>query len=271
MLLAAVTLTTVPPVTACNATAPSGVFMTDDSGDGTGDDRVVIVLRPTVSGLDRRSADALVDRIRESSDRDIGVAYLDIETPTIHEELDRAARDGLASITLLPVAVPRDKYLTTWTQRAVANWRETRPDADVHVRIAEPDILDALADHLASAIGTTPRSDIRASPASYRSPPWSVIEQHDRHVLVCKGPRCMAYGAGPLHRELTALSKAARAAGPDAPGSGTKVTGTGCLSPCNLGPLAIVNPESTWYGHLAVDDAAALIDGPGPAGRRLER
>lgn len=81
----------------------------------------------------------------------------------------------------------------------------------------------------------------------------------------------MAYGAGPLHRELTALSKAARAAGPDAPGSGTKVTGTGCLSPCNLGPLAIVNPESTWYGHLAVDDAAALIDGPGPAGRRLER
>lgn len=231
----------------------------------------MIVLRPTVSGLDQRSADALVDRIRQSSDRDIGVAYLDVETPTIHEELDRATSDGLVSITLLPVAVPRDKYLITWTQRAVANWRETRQEAALEIRLAEPDVTDTLAEHLASAIETAPRSDIRVSPASYRSPAWSVIEPHDRHVLVCKGPRCMAYGAGPLHRELTALSKAAKAAGPDAPGSDAKVTGIGCLSPCNLGPLAIVNPESTWYGHLGVDDAAALIDGSGPLERRLTR
>lgn len=225
------------------------------------DCRIVVVLRPTVSGLDEASAVAMVDALRASGDRDVGLAYLDIATPTVHDELDRAAGDGLSAISLVPVAVPRDKYLVTWTKRAVANWRESRSGVDLDIRILESDITGAVVAELADLIERVPHAEIRVSPAAYRSPAWSVIEDHDRHVLVCKGPRCMAYGAGPLHRQLTATSK----------GTSTKVTGTGCLSPCNLGPLAIVNPAGEWYGRLEPAHAADLVAGDGPASNRLPR
>ncbi|MCG7633485.1 (2Fe-2S) ferredoxin domain-containing protein [Gordonia McavH-238-E] len=225
------------------------------------DCRIVVVLRPTVSGLDEASAVAMVDRLRARSARDVGLAYLDISTPTVHDELDRAAGDGLSAVNLVPVAIPRDKYLVTWTKRAVANWRESRSGVGLDISIIEPDIAGAVVADLADAIERVPAEDIRVSPASYHSPAWSVIEDHDRHVLVCKGPRCMAYGAGPLHRQLTATSK----------GTPTKVTGTGCLSPCNLGPLAIVNPAGEWYGRLEPAHAVDLVAGAGPNANRLPR
>ena len=234
--------------------------------------RIVVVLRPTVSGIDEKSAAALIDSVRAqvsaaaSIQADDGaavieVAYLDIATPTIHQQLDAAHAADVPTVVLIPVAVPRDKYLLTWTARAVANWRETRPDAQLEVRLAEPTgIVEALAGRVAAAAASE-GTEITASPASYRSPAWSKIEHHDRHVLVCKGPRCMAYGAGPLHRELTSAAK----------GTSTKVTGTGCLSPCNLGPLAVVNPPGDWYGYLSPDDAEELVSGAGPEHRKLLR
>ncbi|MGC0365846.1 (2Fe-2S) ferredoxin [Rhodococcus sp. 27YEA15] len=213
--------------------------------------RVLIVLRPTVSGIDEGAADRLIDGITAGTDADVRIAYLDVASPSVHEELDLAEADGAASVLLVPVAVPRDKYLITWTARAVANWRETRAGAAVNISIHEPgSVEDVLAGAVAGELGE-PGRPITVSAASYRSPAWSVIEEHDRHVLVCKGPRCMAYGAGPLHRALTAASK----------GTSTKVTGTGCLSPCNLGPLAIENPHGSWFGHLTADHAQALVEG----------
>lgn len=46
-----------------------------------------------------------------------------------------------------------------------------------------------------------------------------------------------------------------------AKGTSSKVTGTGCLSPCNLGPLVIANPGGTWFGHVDAGDAEALVAG----------
>lgn len=211
--------------------------------------RTVVVVRPTVSGIDEVATRKLIDQVRSAARQDVRLAYLDVGSPSVHEVLDEAVVDGVSDVVLLPVAVPRDKYLTTWTRRAVANWSETRPATQLTVTMHEPDSLaDAVASHLGGLLDE-PGTPIRDSPASYRSPAWSTIEAHDRHVLICKGPRCMAYGAGPLHRALTANSK----------NTETKVTGTGCLSPCNLGPLAIVNPPGEWYGHLHPEDASALV------------
>jgi len=38
------------------------------------------------------------------------------------------------------------------------------------------------------------------------------------------------------------------------------VTPCGCLGPCFDGPNAVVYPDGVWYGNLAVDDAAGLVD-----------
>jgi len=38
------------------------------------------------------------------------------------------------------------------------------------------------------------------------------------------------------------------------------VTPCGCLGPCFDGPNAVVYPDDVWYGNLAVDDAAGLVD-----------
>lgn len=157
--------------------------------------------------------------------RDVRVAYLDVSSPSLHEELDRAHVDDVDKVVLIPVAVPRDRYLLTWTSKAVANWRETRIDAELEVTLHESETLEgAVAAQLIDELDSAGKP-ITASPASYRSPAWSVIEQHDRHLLVCKGPRCMAYGAGPLHRAMSAAAK----------GTSAKVTGTGCLSRATWG------------------------------------
>lgn len=214
--------------------------------------RTVLVLRPTVSGVDEKSAERLLREVRGHRDGDVTLAYLDAATPTLHDALDAAVADGLGAVLLLPVAVPRDRYLITWTQRAVANWRETRAGADLLVTFGEDTGAEtAVAAAVASACDGA-GSAVTASPASYRSPAWSEIEPHRDHVLVCKGPRCMAYGAGPVHRALTAAAKAA-------PQPALMVTASGCLSPCNLGPLVVVYPRGEWFAGLDPDDAETLV------------
>ena len=41
---------------------------------------------------------------------------------------------------------------------------------------------------------------------------------------------------------------------------GLKVTATGCLTPCQVGPNVVVYPEGVWYAHVAPSDVAELIE-----------
>ncbi|WP_067542419.1 (2Fe-2S) ferredoxin domain-containing protein [Nocardia crassostreae] len=189
--------------------------------------RYVLVARPTPSGVDIPAVEALARACG------IGYALLDQGEPTIHAVLDNAVAEGVP-VTLVPLAVPRDRYLETWIARAVANWRETRA-ADLDVRITES--IDKAAE-FAEVVRTRMRDEgapVTASPRAFRSPAWSEIPEHTAHILVCRGPRCTVYGAGELHRTLTRDH-------PDA-----LVTPTGCLTPCNLGPLYITYPDGEWH------------------------
>ena len=197
--------------------------------------RVIVVLRPTVSGLDESAARRMFDAVRAGTDADVRIAYLDVASPSLHEELDRAHTDDVGKVVLIPVAVPRDRYLLTWTSKAVANWRETRIGAELEVSLHESETLEgAVAAQVIDELGAAGKP-ITASPASYRSPAWSVIEQHDTHLLVCKGPRCMAYGAGPLRRAMSAAAK----------GTSVKVTGNRLSEPVQPGPVG--DREPRWH------------------------
>ena len=45
---------------------------------------------------------------------------------------------------------------------------------------------------------------------------------------------------------------------------------TGCLFPCNHGPVAVVHPEGAWYGPVGPDDATRLVREHLAAGRTLD-
>lgn len=205
---------------------------------------LVLVVRPTPAGLDeralRRFARAVADRVPDP----VRIAHLDQEDPSLHRVLDDLAAAGVRSVLVLALAVPADRYLTTWIAKAVANWRETRDHA-LEIRQADgladvPCAADAVA-----CLAATEGHPITVSPAGFRSPAWSDLEIPDRHFLVCRGPRCTAHGAGATHRELGDATR----------GTTTQVTAIACIGPCNLGPLVIEHPSGRW--HQQVDAAAA--------------
>lgn len=210
---------------------------------------LVLVVRPTPAGLDeralRRFARAVADRVPEP----VRIAHLDQEDPSLHRVLDDLAAAGVRSVLVLALAVPADRYLTTWIGKAVANWRETREHA-VEIRQADglaefPGAADAVA-----GLAATEGRPITASPAGFRSPAWSDLEIPDRHLLVCRGPRCTAHGAGATHRELADATR----------GTTTQVTAIACVGPCNLGPLVIEHPSGQWHQQVGVPGARTLTD-----------
>jgi (2Fe-2S) ferredoxin len=206
---------------------------------------ILLVARPTPAGFDRRSLTDLAGQVAERLSAPVAVAHLDQAEPSVHTVLDEARATGVGMVVVVPLAVPADAYLRSWTARAVANWRETRDADRPEVRFtADPATSDGLADVVATlALGAT--EPVTASPAAFRSPAWSTIDPHDRHLLVCRGPRCTAYGAGDTHRALAAAAR----------GTPTLVTPTGCLGPCNLGPLVVEHPAGIW--HQDVDTTRA--------------
>ncbi|WP_232666464.1 (2Fe-2S) ferredoxin domain-containing protein [Pseudonocardia sp. TRM90224] len=210
---------------------------------------VLLVARPTPSGVDQRSVGAIAEAVGAGVPDLVRVAYLDQAEPSIHTVLDEAVAARVEKVLVAALAVPADPYLATWIARGVANWQETRAPVALDVRLAgglaaEPGVGAAVAE-LARGDG----EPITASPAAYRSPSWSEVPTYQRHVLVCRGPRCTAYGAGATHR---ALSAAAR-------GSDTLVTPVGCLAPCNLGPLVVVEPAGEWHHAVDAERATEII------------
>ncbi|GGC63144.1 (2Fe-2S) ferredoxin domain-containing protein [Hoyosella rhizosphaerae] len=203
---------------------------------------VILVARPTPSGVDLPSVERLA--------RTVGArfALLDQGEPSIHTELDLAVAAEQVPL-LVPLAVPRDRYLETWMARSVSHWRESRK-SDLDVRVTHniaghTNLVDAIRD----VIDTGGRP-VTASARAFQSPAWSEIPQHNAQVLVCRGPRCTAYGAGEVMRALSETL----AEDP------VMVTPTGCLTPCNLGPLVVSHPGGRWHRNVTVDGVSAVAE-----------
>lgn len=219
--------------------------MTDDH------QAVVLVVRPTPAGLDQRSMRRLADAVAARTPAPVHIAHLDHAEPSLHDVLDEIAACQTRSALVLALAIPADRYLVTWIAKAVANWRETRDHPALDIRQADgltelPGVADAVVE-----LAATGGEPITASPAGFRSPAWSVLEIPERHLLVCRGPRCTAHGAGATHRELTDATR----------GTTTQVTGIGCVGPCNLGPLVLEHPSGDWHQQMHPQRAGELGSG----------
>lgn len=209
---------------------------------------VVLVVRPTPSGVAPRSLATLAEAVRGLVADPVRVAHLDHGEPSVPAVLDDATGAGIDRVLLVPLAVPADPYLTQWLARTVAHWRESRsaPVSDVMVAdgLAEAPGIAATVAELAAEDG----EPVTASPAAFRSPAWSRLPPPGPHLLVCRGPRCTAYGAGATHRAATAAAR----------DTNVLVTSTGCFGPCNLGPLVVEHPGGIWHDGVTPERAAAI-------------
>jgi len=89
------------------------------------------------------------------------------------------------------------------------------------------------------------------------SPGWSTIPPHRYHVLLCAGPRCATQGSLELWQYLRGrLIARGLATGKDR----ALLVRTGCLYPCNLGPVMVVYPEGTWYCALTARAIDRIVD-----------
>lgn len=220
--------------------------------DGVPADRrvngVVLLGRASYGG---RSPDELADlarRVGHETDRWTRFAVIDGASPSVIDVLDEACLAGLELVHVVPTSIPTERELHLWIRRSLDRWRATRRETDLGVVVLEPmarhDATVTAIAAIVSAAEDHPPVAHRRDDEPPNDPSWSAIPRHDRHLLVCRGPRCTLLGA----------SEVARSFADHVPDT-TLTVSTGCLFPCNLGPVAVVHPDGTWYGGL--DPASA--------------
>ena len=167
---------------------------------------ILLIARPTPAGVNERGLAALADAVARRVAEPVRVAHLDQDEPTIHDALDEALADGTPAVTVVPLALPPDAYLTNWIGRAVANWRETRAAAglDIGVEIGLAPALattDPLADAVA-ALADAPTTAITALLREIADAGTAVlVVSHDRPRLRAYADRIVTMIDGRLEGE----------------------------------------------------------------------
>ena len=188
-------------------------------------------------------------------------ALLEQGGPSLPQALDACHQASGGTIVVLPVFLPLEAATRNWLRFLARRWLERHP-APARVFIAGPfDSPDSLANAAAESVGLALRSGAAAvsvnDKAGAPDPDWSVIPPHSYHVLFCQGPRCTAAGAA----ELGAfLRKRLKDAGLDRGPGHVLAARTGCLYPCNLGPVMVVYPGGTWYCGLDEGAVSQIVE-----------
>lgn len=191
----------------------------------------------------------------------VEIALLEQGGPSLPQALDSCQRAGAGTIVVLPVFLPLEAATRNWLRFLARRWLERLP-APARILLAGPfDHPGSLADAAAESVSLALQSGAAVSAASGRAvapdPDWSVIPPHAYHVLFCQGPRCTAAGAAEVGAYLR---KRLKDAGLDHGPGHVLAARTGCLYPCNLGPVMVVYPEGTWYCGLDEDAVSRIVD-----------
>ncbi|GEB15297.1 (2Fe-2S) ferredoxin domain-containing protein [Pimelobacter simplex] len=167
------------------------------------------------------------------------LAYLQLGTPSLAEELDRLHAAGTTRVELVGLSLGA-ATARSWLRRVAGHWRRAHPEVEV--------VIDERA--------------VTGTEAALTSSAWEEVPGHARQVLVCRGPRCSARGSGAV---LAAVDDELRRQGLG--DDDVLVTQTGCLFPCNQAPVVVVHPDDAWYGGVTAESARAIVvDHPGATG-----
>ncbi|MCX6090466.1 MAG: NAD(P)H-dependent oxidoreductase subunit E, partial [Candidatus Atribacteria bacterium] len=92
-----------------------------------------------------------------------------------------------------------------------------------------------------------------------------MAEMERCQVLLCAGAACVSSGA---LKVKDALIREIQRNGLE---NEVRLVETGCVGPCNLGPLAIVYPEGVFYQKLVPEDAPDIVEEHLIKGRVVDR
>ncbi|MCY4146302.1 MAG: NAD(P)H-dependent oxidoreductase subunit E [Chloroflexi bacterium] len=235
------------------------------------DTAVILLGRGGYSSAPREQMNRLVEALRENdADRLATSAFIDGGSPALPDALGLCAARGMRRALVVPVHLPTDRNLANWLARVVQRWLHHNADEDFTVHMTPP-LGDApeLAGAVLALVARCADAPIRplsANHASPNSPEWSRIPPHSYHALLCRGPRCNTAGSGEIAQALKQCLKANNM-GDDA----VLVAQTGCLYPCNLGPIMVVYPEGVWYSGLTEKGVERIVEDHFAGGRAVAR
>lgn len=184
----------------------------------------------------------------------VAEAVLEQGTDSFPAALDRCASVGVTQVMIVPVFLPVEHGVYNWLKFVARRWLNGS-GSGIEVRFSDPltgqsGFKSAIVEAVNQASVARPLSP-KGALAAQGEAEWSAVPTHKQHVMFCQGPRCTAVGAGELGGYFR---KQLREKGVDDRTGNVLAASTGCLYPCNLGPLMVVYPEGVWYQKL--DEAA---------------
>lgn len=192
----------------------------------------------------------------------VAAAFVDQGEPALPTALEHAAQAGARCILVQPIYFPDDINLHRWLMKVIKRWHVQWSGPTVHVLMGaplgqQPLYADALAAHLA-AVPADVANVTAEPPAHWEKDPdgWSHVPAFRCHVLLCRGPRCTAAGADQVVQRLRTQLKSHHLVQDDR----VLTVQTGCLYPCNWGPLMVVYPDGIWYGDLSDDAIDQIVE-----------
>ena len=210
----------------------------------------------------KRSA-ALAQGLEEAAPVPAMAIRLEAEGQGLWAALDELLARGASRIDLRPVGMPFSQSLERWLPSAAGAWLAQQSGST-------PELFFASSpEHDAATVRTIARAElplrrIGEKPAGEMGKGWDLPPAHRHHLLVCTGPRCHVKDAPNL---ADALKVEIRRAGLS---DSCLVTTTGCVFPCNAGPVIVHYPRGDWYRVADLSDIQSFVATVLAKGGRLE-
>lgn len=161
------------------------------------------------------------------------LAFLQGAEPTLVRVLDELHAKGVRELRLEPVTTDDPTFARSWVGRVAGHWHRQQVDPPM-IHFGERTVTG------------------REAPLTSQA--WETPPMHRHHLLLCRGPRCSARGSDDTYRALVMALVEQGLTDAD-----VLMAQTGCLFPCNHGPVAVVYPEGAWYGPVEPDGAVRLV------------
>lgn len=194
--------------------------------------------------LSKRALTRIEQAAGASPDGNTRLIRLEETGPSLIDALDALRADGYRYIRVQPLGVPFPEGILAWLPGVLAHWRQRGSNADTTVLLG-PDPAtdtDALGRFLTAARNhPDPARNVDAVRPSLGKPGWNDPPDYTFHLLLCTGPRCAVHGAQSLAQVLKEELKAAGVF------DRCLTTRTGCIFPCNRGPVLVLYPHGHWF------------------------
>ena len=213
-------------------------------------DAVLFVI--SAPNLSNRRLEQLRSHIAAATSHPAVLIRLEGTGTSLPDALDALYAANHRRILVQPLGIPFTESLLAWLPGAIASWQHDRGLSDVEVAVGRevatgPEMIEAAV--AATFAKSSEATSVAGTKPSLGKPGWQDPPDFVHHLLVCTGPRCQYRDAASLLHVLK--DETAR----QGISNQCLTARTGCLFPCNQGPMVALYPKGEWY---RLPDAASV-------------